>query len=56
MPFVSFASAHALRARRRSIYATPELDISAYGNALKRNNCYYIKALLTHFYSGLINF
>jgi len=42
MSFVSFASAHALRARRRTIYAPPELNISARGNALKHNNFYCI--------------
>ena len=42
MPFVSFASAHALRARRRTIYAPPELNISAYDNTLIHNNIYYI--------------
>jgi len=45
LPFVVFAFAHALRARRHAIYAPPQLKISAHGNALKRNNFYYTKAL-----------
>jgi len=39
----------AQRARRRAIYAPPELKISAHGNALKQNNFYYTKALLNIF-------
>jgi len=49
LPFVSFAFAHALRARKRSIYATPELYISAHGNTLRHNNIYCIKTLLNLF-------
>ncbi len=42
MPFVSFAFTHALRAQRRTIYAPPELNISAHGKALIYNNFYCI--------------
>jgi hypothetical protein len=42
MTIVSFAYAHALRARRHAIYAPPELNISAHGKALINNNLYYI--------------
>ncbi len=50
MPFASFASAHALRARMRRIYALPELNIAAYGNALMNNNFYYTKVLLNSYF------
>jgi len=53
MLFVSFASTHALRARRRTICAPPELKISAHGNALKHNNFYYTRALLNLFTQNL---
>ncbi len=45
MPFADFAIAHALRARWHAIYAPPELNISAHGNAQKDNNFYYTKVL-----------
>jgi len=35
LPYVSFASAHALRARKRYIYAPPELYNNTHGNASK---------------------
>jgi len=49
LPYVSFASAHALRAQRRYICAPPEFYNNAHGNALKHNNFYCTKALLNIF-------
>jgi len=56
LPYVSFASAHALRARKRYIYAPPELYNNTHGNASKETqlllyqwNNYCIGSIQTRF-------